>query len=138
MQEIFRIIAEINRVGTTVLLVEQNTRQALSLSRRGYVLENGRIALEGSGAELLGNEHVRRAYLGRCEASHESGSAAAAPFRACRARPAANATSERGLHASSVPREAAWASMRRSTLPGPAGATRFWGRLGGGRRGPLR
>jgi branched-chain amino acid transport system ATP-binding protein len=64
VQEIFRIIAEINRVGTTVLLVEQNTRQALSLSRRGYVLENGRIALEGSGAELLGNEHVRRAYLG--------------------------------------------------------------------------
>jgi len=58
------IIAEINRLGTTVLLVEQNTRQALSLSRRGYVLENGRIALEGSGAELLGNEHVRRAYLG--------------------------------------------------------------------------
>ena len=64
VQEIFRIIAEVNRLGTTVLLVEQNTRQALSLSRRGYVLENGRIALEGSGAELLGNEHVRRAYLG--------------------------------------------------------------------------
>ncbi len=64
VQEIFRIIAEINRLGTTVLLVEQNTRQALSLSRRGYVLENGRIALEGSGADLLGNEHVRRAYLG--------------------------------------------------------------------------
>jgi branched-chain amino acid transport system ATP-binding protein len=64
VQEIFRIIAEINRLGTTVLLVEQNTRQALGLSRRGYVLENGRIALEGSGAELLGNEHVRRAYLG--------------------------------------------------------------------------
>jgi branched-chain amino acid transport system ATP-binding protein len=64
VQEIFRIIAEINRLGMTVLLVEQNTRQALSLSRRGYVLENGRIALEGSGAELLGNEHVRRAYLG--------------------------------------------------------------------------
>ena len=64
VQEIFRIIAEINRLGTTVLLVEQNTRQALSLSRRGYVLENGRIALEGTGAELLGNEHVRRAYLG--------------------------------------------------------------------------
>jgi branched-chain amino acid transport system ATP-binding protein len=64
VQEIFRIIAEINRLGTTVLLVEQNTRQALGLSRRGYVLENGHIALEGSGAELLGNEHVRRAYLG--------------------------------------------------------------------------
>ena len=64
VKEIFRIISEINRLGTTVLLVEQNTRQALALSRRGYVLENGRVVLEGSGAELLGNEHVRRAYLG--------------------------------------------------------------------------
>jgi branched-chain amino acid transport system ATP-binding protein len=64
VQEIFRIIREINRLGTTVLLVEQNTRQALALSRRGYVLENGRIVLEGSGADLLGNEHVKRAYLG--------------------------------------------------------------------------
>jgi len=64
VKEIFRIIGEINRLGTTVLLVEQNTRQALALSRRGYVLENGRVVLEGSGAELLGNEHVKRAYLG--------------------------------------------------------------------------
>ena len=64
VKEIFRIIGEINRSGTTVLLVEQNTRQALVLSRRGYVLENGRVVLEGSGAELLGNEHVKRAYLG--------------------------------------------------------------------------
>ena len=64
VQEIFHTIAEINRAGTTVLLVEQNTRQALALSRRGYVLENGRVVLVGSGAELLGNEHVRRAYLG--------------------------------------------------------------------------
>ena len=64
VKEIFRILGEINRLGTTVLLVEQNTRQALALSRRGYVLENGRVVLEGSGAELLGNEHVRRAYLG--------------------------------------------------------------------------
>jgi len=64
VKEIFRIIGQINRSGTTVLLVEQNTRQALALSRRGYVLENGRVVLEGSGAELLGNEHVKRAYLG--------------------------------------------------------------------------
>jgi len=64
VKEIFRIIGEINRLGTPVLLVEQNTRQALALSRRGYVLENGRVVLEGSGAELLGNEHVKRAYLG--------------------------------------------------------------------------
>ena len=64
VQEIFRTIAAINRTGTTVLLVEQNTRQALGLARRGYVLENGRVVLEGSGSELLGNEHVKRAYLG--------------------------------------------------------------------------
>jgi branched-chain amino acid transport system ATP-binding protein len=64
VREIFRIIGEINRLGTPVLLVEQNTRQALALSRRGYVLENGRVVLEGSGADLLGNEHVKRAYLG--------------------------------------------------------------------------
>src|SRR5262249_44855293 len=59
VQEIFRIIGEINRLGTTVLLVEQNTRQALALSRRGYVLGNGRIVLEGSGGDPLGNEDLR-------------------------------------------------------------------------------
>ena len=64
VQEIFRTIAAINRAGTTVLLVEQNTRQALGLARRGYVLENGQVVLEGSGPDLLGNEHVKRAYLG--------------------------------------------------------------------------
>jgi branched-chain amino acid transport system ATP-binding protein len=64
VREIFRIVTEINRTGTAVLLVEQNTRQALALSRRGYVLENGRIVLAGSGDELLRDEHVRRAYLG--------------------------------------------------------------------------
>jgi branched-chain amino acid transport system ATP-binding protein len=64
VSEIFRTIAEINRAGTTVLLVEQNTRQALTLSRRGYVLENGRVVLVGTGVELLDNEHVKRAYLG--------------------------------------------------------------------------
>jgi branched-chain amino acid transport system ATP-binding protein len=64
VQEIFAIIAEINRAGTTILLVEQNTRQALALARRGYVLENGRVVLVGRGRELLDNDHVRRAYLG--------------------------------------------------------------------------
>ena len=64
VEEIFTVVAEINRSGTTVLLVEQNTRRALALSRRGYVLENGRVALAGTGQELLGNDHVRRAYLG--------------------------------------------------------------------------
>jgi branched-chain amino acid transport system ATP-binding protein len=64
VREIFHTIDTINRAGTTVLLVEQNTRQALALSRRGYVLENGRVVLVGTGEALLGNEHVRRAYLG--------------------------------------------------------------------------
>jgi branched-chain amino acid transport system ATP-binding protein len=64
VKEIFNTIAAINGDGITVLLVEQNTRRALALSRRGYVLENGRVALVGTGAELLGNEHVKRAYLG--------------------------------------------------------------------------
>ncbi len=64
VQEIFGIIAEINRAGTTILLVEQNTRQALALAQRGYVLENGRVVLSGRGEDLLHNEHVRRAYLG--------------------------------------------------------------------------
>ena len=61
---IFQTIAEINRQGTTVLLVEQNASAALRLARRAYVLETGRIALEGLGAELARNEAVRRAYLG--------------------------------------------------------------------------
>ena len=64
VQEIFRIIGEINRAGTTVLLVEQNTRQALALAGRGYVLENGRVVLSEAGRDLLDNEHVQRAYLG--------------------------------------------------------------------------
>ena len=64
VQEIFRIIGEINRAGTAILLVEQNTRQALALAQRGYVLENGQVVLVGSGHELLDNEHVKRAYLG--------------------------------------------------------------------------
>jgi branched-chain amino acid transport system ATP-binding protein len=64
VREIFAIVAEINRAGTTVMLVEQNTRQALALSGRGYVLENGAIVLVGRGADLLRDEHVKRAYLG--------------------------------------------------------------------------
>jgi len=57
-------IGEINRAGTTVLLVEQNASAALRLATRGYVLENGQIALEGTGAELTRHEGVRRSYLG--------------------------------------------------------------------------
>jgi branched-chain amino acid transport system ATP-binding protein len=62
--KIFRTIREINREGVTVLLVEQNARAALRLSHRGYVLENGAVALDGEGEGLLNNEQVRRAYLG--------------------------------------------------------------------------
>lgn len=65
VQEIFRIIREINAQGVTVLLVEQNVRQALGASRRGYVLENGRIILSGTGQELLESERMLKAYLGR-------------------------------------------------------------------------
>ncbi|HEY4317815.1 MAG TPA: ABC transporter ATP-binding protein [Herbaspirillum sp.] len=64
VREIFRIVAEINKTGLTILLVEQNVRQALRIAQRGYVLENGRIVLAGSGAELLGNPRVAEAYLG--------------------------------------------------------------------------
>ncbi len=64
VSKIFRTIKEINREGMTVLLVEQNARAAIRLSHRGYVIENGNIALQGSGEDLLNNEQVRKAYLG--------------------------------------------------------------------------
>ena len=64
VSKIFKIIKEINKEGVTVLLVEQNARAALRLSHRGYVLENGRVALQGDGEELLNNERVKKAYLG--------------------------------------------------------------------------
>jgi branched-chain amino acid transport system ATP-binding protein len=60
----FRIIEEIRRRGVTVLMVEQNASLALRMADRGYVMETGRIALEGRAKDLLENEHVRRAYLG--------------------------------------------------------------------------
>ena len=61
---IFEIIKEINRQGTTILLVEQNVYQSLRLSHRAYVLETGRVVLSGTGPELLENAHVRKAFLG--------------------------------------------------------------------------
>lgn len=61
---IFRMIEEINRRGTTVLLVEQNAKQALSVANRAYVLEIGEITRTGTGEELLGDDSIRRAYLG--------------------------------------------------------------------------
>ncbi|HET6780949.1 MAG TPA: ABC transporter ATP-binding protein [bacterium] len=64
VQTLFRTLQEINRQGLTVLLVEQNVRQTLQMAHRGYVIENGRIVLEGTGSELLANAHVKVAYLG--------------------------------------------------------------------------
>ncbi|HYS80477.1 MAG TPA: ABC transporter ATP-binding protein [Anaeromyxobacteraceae bacterium] len=64
VKHIFDIIAEINRQGTSILLVEQNVFQSLRIAHRAYVLETGRVVLTGSGQELLGNEHVKKAYLG--------------------------------------------------------------------------
>jgi branched-chain amino acid transport system ATP-binding protein len=64
VQEIFRILKEINRTGLTILLVEQNVRQALRIAQRGYVLETGKVVLADSGANLLHNPKVIEAYLG--------------------------------------------------------------------------
>ena len=64
VSEIFHIIEDINKKGTTVLLVEQNAKRALSIAHRAYVLETGNITLSGTGAELAKDERVRKAYLG--------------------------------------------------------------------------
>ena len=64
VSEIFSIIQQINKDGTTVLLVEQNAKKALSISNRAYVLETGNIVLEGDAKELMSNDQVKRAYLG--------------------------------------------------------------------------
>ncbi|MFF0148411.1 amino acid/amide ABC transporter ATP-binding protein 2 (HAAT family) [Amycolatopsis sulphurea] len=64
IQQIFRIITEINRQGTTVLLVEQNAQQALSRAHRAYVLETGQITKTGTGRELLADSSIKEAYLG--------------------------------------------------------------------------
>lgn len=64
IREIFAIIQEIQKQGTTVLLIEQNANMALAIADRGYVLETGRIVLEGTGKELLTSDEVQKAYLG--------------------------------------------------------------------------
>ena len=64
VQDIFRTLREINAQGQTILLVEQNVRQALKIAQHGYVLETGRIVLEGSGSALLAEPRVQEAYLG--------------------------------------------------------------------------
>jgi branched-chain amino acid transport system ATP-binding protein len=65
VSEIFRIIQSLNERGITILLVEQNAKEALRICRRSYVLDTGRILLTGTGEELLNNEEVKRAFLGK-------------------------------------------------------------------------
>ncbi len=65
VKDIFRIITRIRDEGSTVLLVEQNARSALKIANRGYVLETGRIILEGAAEDLLANREIQRAYLGK-------------------------------------------------------------------------
>ncbi|MCX5690921.1 MAG: ABC transporter ATP-binding protein, partial [Planctomycetota bacterium] len=65
VQVIFKIIREINASGTTILLVEQNAHMALKVAHRAYVLEVGRIAMEGPAAELAASDEVRKAYMGK-------------------------------------------------------------------------
>ncbi len=65
VREIGKIAKEINRRGTSILIVEQNARLALRLAQRGYVLETGRLVLEGNCADLLNDERVKKAYLGK-------------------------------------------------------------------------
>lgn len=64
VKEIFHIIQDINKDGTTILLVEQNAKMALAIADRAYVLETGKISLDGTGEELSASEEVRKAYLG--------------------------------------------------------------------------
>jgi branched-chain amino acid transport system ATP-binding protein len=64
VREVFNVVTRVNSEGVTVLLVEQNVKHTLSIATRAYVLENGRISMEGKGQDLLNNEHVRKAYLG--------------------------------------------------------------------------
>ena len=64
VNEIFAIIKEVNKTGTTILLVEQNANMALSIANRAYVLETGKVVMEGNAKDLLSNDDVRKAYLG--------------------------------------------------------------------------
>ncbi len=64
VSEIFRIVERVNKEGLTVLLVEQNVNHTLAMCDRAYVLENGRIAMSGTGDEFLNNDHIKEAYLG--------------------------------------------------------------------------
>ena len=64
VEQIFQIIRDLHKAGTTILLVEQNAQMALSVANRAYVLETGSITLSGTGEELIHSDEVRKAYLG--------------------------------------------------------------------------
>jgi branched-chain amino acid transport system ATP-binding protein len=64
VQDIFKVVQEINHDGTTILIVEQNAVQTLRMAQRGYVMENGAIHISGTGEELLEDPRIRTAYLG--------------------------------------------------------------------------
>jgi len=64
VQEVFKAVERVNKEGVTILLVEQNVKHTLTVATRAYVLENGRIVMEGKGSDLLNNDHVKKAYLG--------------------------------------------------------------------------
>jgi len=64
VQEIFKVIRLLPERGITVLLIEQNVKQALEMADRAYVMENGRIVLEGTSRDLIENDHVKKSYLG--------------------------------------------------------------------------
>ena len=64
VREVFKVVGRVNSEGVTILLVEQNVKHTLAVATHAYVLENGRIAMEGKGNDLLNNDHVKKAYLG--------------------------------------------------------------------------
>jgi branched-chain amino acid transport system ATP-binding protein len=64
VREVFKVVERVNSEGVTILLVEQNVKHTLTVATRAYVLETGRITMEGKGKELLDNPHVKKAYLG--------------------------------------------------------------------------
>lgn len=64
VQEVFKSLERVNQEGVTIFLVEQNVKHTLTIATHAYVLENGRIVMEGKGVDLLNNSHVKKAYLG--------------------------------------------------------------------------
>ena len=64
VREVFKVVERVNSEGVTILLVEQNVKHTLTIATRAYVLENGRIVMEGKGSDLLNNDHVKKAFLG--------------------------------------------------------------------------